>query len=278
MAYTRDCSCRPKTKGSLAFSLDQGLTIKDVPDSSSFAARPNVLVRALTWLGGHERAVLFALAGIAAGVWLFAELADQVVDGGTQMLDHKILLSMRRPSDHAPLGPPWLQVAARDITALGGMTVLGIVTVFVTACLALDGRRNMALSVFGSIAGGLILGSILKHFFERPRPDLVPYMVYAASSSFPSGHSMMSAVTYLTLGALLARSHEKKSLKAYFLTAATLLTIAVGVSRVYMGVHWPSDVLAGWTAGSVWALCCWLVARAMQRRGVLERGNGRSVT
>jgi undecaprenyl-diphosphatase len=82
---------------------------------------------------------------------------------------------------------------------------------------------------------------------------------------------MMSAVTYLTLGALLARSQERKRLKAYCLLLAVMLTVAVGVSRVYLGVHWPTDVLAGWTAGSVWAVLCWLVARRLQTRHTLER-------
>jgi undecaprenyl-diphosphatase len=82
---------------------------------------------------------------------------------------------------------------------------------------------------------------------------------------------MMSAAIYLSLGALLARSHERKRLKAYFLLIAALLSFLVGITRVYLGVHWPSDVLAGWTAGAVWALVCWLSARWLQGRRALER-------
>jgi len=140
--------------------------------------------------------------------------------------------------------------AARDITALGGPTVLTLFTAAACLFLVLDGKKHMALFVFGSIASGLLLSNLLKDSFDRPRPDIVPHEVYAASYSFPSGHSMLSAITYLTLGAMLARSHERKLLKAYFLLTAVVLTVLVGITRVYLGVHWPTDVLAGWTAGA----------------------------
>jgi undecaprenyl-diphosphatase len=128
----------------------------------------------------------------------------------------------------------------------------------------------MALFACASVAGGMIVSGLLKDVFDRPRPEIVPHLAYASSSSFPSGHSMMSAVTYLTLGALLARSHERKALKAFFLLVAALLCFMVGVTRVYLGVHWPTDVLAGWTAGAVWALMCWVTARWLQSRKTLE--------
>jgi undecaprenyl-diphosphatase len=149
--------------------------------------------------------------------------------------------------------------------------VLGLVTAITAGFLALSGKRHMALFVCGSVASGVIVSTILKDLFHRPRPDLVPYAASASGASFPSAHSMMSAVTYLTLGALLARSHKRKRLKAYSLLLAMLLTFAVGVTRVYLGVHWPTDVLAGWTAGAVWALLCWLTARWLQNRRALER-------
>ena len=227
--------------------------------------------RPLTWLGAHEMTVLLALASIVAGVWVFALLADEVVEGGTQAFDEKLLLAFRHSGDHAPLGPPSVQQAARDITALGGVAVLTVVTAIAAGFLALDGRRHMALFVCGSVGSGLAVSTILKDSFHRVRPDLVPFDVFVSGASFPSGHSMMSAVTYLTLGALLARSQSRKRVKAYFLLIALLLTTAVGVTRVYLGVHWPTDVLAGWTAGAVWALLCWLAARRLQSRHTLER-------
>lgn len=226
--------------------------------------------RFLSWLGGHERAVLLALAGVVAGVWLFALLADEVVEGGTKAFDQRLLLTFRHGDTRNLLGPPAVQEAARDITALGGVAVLTLVTVIAAGFLALDRKKHMALFVLGSVLGGQVLGTILKDLFQRPRPDLVPFSAYASGASFPSGHTMMSAVTYLTLGALLARSQERRRVKAYLLLVAIFLTFAVGVTRVYLGVHWPTDVLAGWTAGAVWALICWLTARKLQSRRTLE--------
>jgi undecaprenyl-diphosphatase len=228
-----------------------------------------VHLRFLAWLGGHELAILLAIGGIAAGVWMFDMIAGKVAEGGPQAFDRTLLLAMRRPGDLAPIGPPALQNAARDITALGGVVVVGLLTVVTSGFLALDGKRRMALFVFGSVLSGLIASTILKELFVRTRPDLGARA--ASGSSFPSGHSMMSAITYLTLGALLARSQERKRLKAYSFLVAVLLTFLVGVSRVYLGVHWPTDVLAGWTAGAVWALLCWLAARWLQSRRALER-------
>jgi len=230
----------------------------------------SLLVRVFAWLGGHELGVLLAVAGVAGGVWMFAALADEVMEGGTRAMDRKLLLAMRRPGDLAPIGPPAVQEAARDITAIGGVTILSLLTVITSVFLALDGKRHMALFMFGSVTSGLIAGAILKDAFQRPRPELVPYAAGVSGSSFPSGHSMMSAVTFLALGALMARSQKRRLLKAYFLLTAVTLTFLVGVSRVYLGVHWPSDVLAGWTAGAVWALLCWLTAQWLQRRHTLE--------
>jgi undecaprenyl-diphosphatase len=227
--------------------------------------------RFLSWLGAHEMTVLLALAGIVTGVWIFALLADEVVEGATKAFDQKLLLVFRHSDTHTPLGPPAVQEAARDITALGGTVVLTLITGIAAGFLALDGKKHMALFVCGCVLGGVAASTILKDAFQRPRPDLVPYSVYVSGASFPSGHSMMSAVTYLTLGALLARSQNRKRLKAYFLLVAIFLAFAVGVTRVYLGVHWPTDVLAGWTAGAVWALLCWLAARRLQSRRTLER-------
>jgi undecaprenyl-diphosphatase len=231
----------------------------------------NPLIRFLSWLGSHEMGLLLAVAGVAAGVLMFAEIADQVEDGGTQKLDRAVLLSMRHP-DLTPRGPRFVQESARDITALGGVTVLSMLTIGVCIFLALDGRRNMALFVAASVTSGLLMSTLLKHIFNRPRPDLVPFSVYVTTTSFPSGHSMLSAVTYLSLGALLARAQQRRLLKAWFMLSAILITLLVGVSRVYLGVHWPSDVVAGWTAGAVWALICWRTAEWLQRRHRLESG------
>ena len=234
-------------------------------------ARQNILFRFLGWLGGHELAILLALFSIAGGVWAFAAIATEVKEGETRGFDREVLLAMRRPGDLAPIGSPAVQEAARDLTSLGGTTLLGLITLITGGFLALDGKRYMALFACASVVGGMVLSDLLKDIFQRPRPEIVPHLAYASNTSFPSGHSMMSAVTYLTLGALLARSHERKAVKAFSILVAALLCFMVGVTRVYLGVHWPTDVLAGWTAGAVWALLCWVVARWLQGRRTLER-------
>jgi undecaprenyl-diphosphatase len=232
--------------------------------------RQGVLWRWLGWLGGHELGILVLLFAIAAGTWAFAALASDVKEGETFGFDRRILLAMRHPGDLRPIGSPAFQEAVRDVSALGGVTVLGLVTGIAASFLMLDGKSRMAWFAAGSVAGGMVVAELLKDIFQRPRPEIVPHIAYAANSSFPSGHSMMSAVTYLTLAALLARSQERRRLKAYFLLLAALLTFLVGVSRVYLGVHWPTDVLAGWTAGAVWAMLCWVAARRLQGQKTLE--------
>jgi undecaprenyl-diphosphatase len=134
----------------------------------------------------------------------------------------------------------------------------------------MSGKRRSALLVAGSIALGTILSTILKLVFDRPRPDLVPHGMDVYTLSFPSSHAMMSALVYLTLGALLARTQKSVRLRIYLLVCAILLTFLIGVSRLYLGVHWPTDVLAGWAVGSCWALLSWLVARWLQRKGPVE--------
>jgi undecaprenyl-diphosphatase len=149
----------------------------------------------------------------------------------------------------------------RDLTALGSTSVLVFIVVSVIFYLLLAGKAKAALFIFASVAGGQVLSSLLKLGVERPRPDLVSHLAEVYTLSFPSGHAMLSAVTYLTLGSLLARVLPGRMLKTYVLAVAVIATLLVGISRVYLGVHWPSDVLAGWCAGSAWAMLCWLISR-----------------
>jgi undecaprenyl-diphosphatase len=218
-----------------------------------------------------EFVVLVALLVIVAGTWAFAELAGEVLEGQTQKIDEAIVRAMRRPDNPAvPIGPDWLAESARDVTALGGMAVLLLVTAGVAGFLLLSRKAATMWFVVGATTGGAALSLALKAAFDRPRPDVVPHLAYVYTSSFPSGHSMMSAVVYLTLGALLARSVARKRLKLYLLAIAVLLTAMIGITRVYLGVHYPTDVLAGWSAGLVWATLCWLLARLLQRKGTIE--------
>jgi undecaprenyl-diphosphatase len=219
----------------------------------------------------RELAVLIALVLAASAVWAFAELAGQVLEGETHAFDERILLALRSASDHAdPLGPDWVEESMRDVTALGSTGVLTFVTLAVAGFLVLQRKAHAALFVVLAVGGGMLLSTLLKMGFDRPRPDLVPHGAVVYTTSFPSGHSMMAAVAYLTLGALLARVQPRRRLKLYLLGLAILLTVAVGVSRVYLGVHWPTDVLAGWALGAAWALLCWAGALWLQRRGRVE--------
>ena len=227
--------------------------------------------RLLIWLGSHELKLLLAVAFVAGGSWAFVELADEVLEGETYSLDERLLLAMRNPADlHDPIGPGWLEEMGRDFTALGGVGVLTLLTLAVAGFLLLQGKRRTMLFTLLCVGGGQAVSALLKLGIGRPRPDLVSHESIVYTASFPSGHSMMAAVTYLTLGAMLARSQRGTQVQAYLLTVAVLLTALVGVSRVYLGVHWPTDVLAGWTAGAVWAVMCWLLARPLQRRGRME--------
>lgn len=229
----------------------------------------------LRWLGSSELSVLVVLFAFMASCWTFIELADNVMEGDTSNFDRTILLSMRDPQNLSdPIGPRWVEEIGRDLTALGGTAVLTLLTLAVVGFLVLEGKRRMAAVLILATLGALGASTLLKLSIDRDRPNLVPHgsMVYTAS--FPSGHSMLAASTYLTLAALLARAHSNRRIKAYILLIAIVTTLLVGISRVYLGVHWPTDVLAGWTAGAGWALLCWLVARWLQLHGAVENENG----
>jgi undecaprenyl-diphosphatase len=157
-----------------------------------------------------------------------------------------------------------MQAVARDITALGSTTVLSLLVCVVTAFLLLSGRRRTALFVLVSTASGALATLLLKGFFARPRPDLLPHGDFVTTASFPSGHAMLSAIVYLTLGTLLARLVGAQRQKLYIMAVAVLLSALVGLSRVYLGVHWPTDVLAGWAAGAAWALGWWVVVEMVR--------------
>jgi undecaprenyl-diphosphatase len=235
----------------------------------------------LAGLLGHvsraEKSALAAACLAAASLFAFVEIADEMMEGDTTAFDTMLLLAFRDAADRAnPLGPAWLEVIMRDFTALGGVAVLTTVTILVTGFLVLTRKRHAAWMVVLSVASGVMLSNLMKWGFARPRPDLVPHATAVYSQSFPSGHAMLSAVVYLTLGALLARTQSDVRVKIYLLSTACVLTLLVGISRIYLGVHWPTDVLAGWTGGAGWALVCWVVMLWLQGKGKIEAPNGRN--
>jgi undecaprenyl-diphosphatase len=211
----------------------------------------------------------------AAGVAVFVMLASRLADGGPLPFDEPLMLLLRSTEDpSAPIGPPWLAGVARDFTALGSIGVVSFVTLVVGGHLMLQGRFRVALFVLAAVAIGIVLSSMLKLGFDRARPDLVPHGTTVYSPAFPSGHALVSAVAYLTLAALLAQVQPRRRLTIYLLGTAAALTVAIGLTRVFLGVHWPSDVLAGWAAGVVWAALCWLAASRLDRRGRLQEPDG----
>ena len=201
-----------------------------------------------------------ALFVSAAAFLAFAELASDVIEGENHQIDTTILLMMRGADLADPLGPPWAEEMMRDITALGGVAVLTLVTIFSAIYLLLRKRKDLVLYLAAAAITGTVLSNLLKAGFSRPRPDIVPHEIVVYTASFPSGHSLVAAVIYLTLGVILAEAQTRYRLKIYILSVAIVLALLVGVSRIYLGVHWPSDVLAGWLAGSAWAFMFWIVA------------------
>jgi undecaprenyl-diphosphatase len=215
--------------------------------------------------------VPLALLAVAAGAFLlFGHLAGEVMEGDTASFDRALLLALRDPADLTVLfGPPWLGEAARDITALGGTAVLLLVSAAVIVFLILLRRPGTAVLVLAATGGGTVLSALLKEVIGRTRPDVVPHAVLVQSASFPSGHAMLSAVTYLTIAALLVPVVPRRAARAFVILSAVALVLLIGASRVFLGVHWPTDVLAGWCVGAAWAVLCGLAAHWLRRRGAV---------
>jgi undecaprenyl-diphosphatase len=235
------------------------------------AVWPHVLAR----VKPKDRNELALLLGGVIFLLLFltvSKLASEVLQGDTQQFDKQILVALRDPANPSrPIGPRWLLSGALDITALGSATVLGLAVFAVAGFLLLQGRWRTAVFVALASLGGWFLNGVLKQLFQRPRPDVVPHLRDVMSMSFPSGHALTSAVVYLTLGALTMHIAERRLTKLYCMAVAILLTVLVGATRVYLGVHYPTDVLAGWLIGFSWALLCWMVERSLERRAGLKR-------
>ena len=225
-----------------------------------------------TLLAAAETRWLAFLIAVVLGLWAFGAIMGEVLEGETAAFDREVLLALRVPGDIAqPIGPHFVQELMRDCTALGGVAFLYFLTVAVTGYLFLAGRRRNAVTLLIVVVAGQLLSTGFKHLVDRPRPDLVPHGSFVSSASFPSGHSMMSAVVYLTLAVMVARLQTRLSLKIYVMALASFVTVLVGVSRVYLGVHWPTDVLAGWALGAAWAILCWAVVDWFDADGAPRR-------
>jgi undecaprenyl-diphosphatase len=212
-----------------------------------------------------EIAALSALLIIALGVMTFVEVADDMTEADGQGFDQAVLHWLQ-PVAGQPRGPWWLHEAAADLTSLGGISVLTLFAVIALAFLLIQRKRLSALLLVVGLVGGVALSEGLKALFERERPPIAYQAVETLNASFPSGHALLSTVFYLTLGVMLTRAFPKKRLKAFVLGAAILIALLIGLTRVYLGAHWASDVIAGWCAGAAWAMALWLVAYAIERR------------
>jgi len=223
---------------------------------------------AVRWLTGQEAGVLLAALAIVLALLAFSKTAGEMREGDLREFDDGVLRMMRSADDPSvPVGPAWLVQVAIDVTALGGTGVLATILLIVVGYLALEGRYDAIALIVVATAGGGLLSEVLKWWFARKRPEIVPHLINVGSASFPSGHSLLAVVTYLTLGAVLARFVRRRRSRTYCIVVSLLLALLIGLSRVYLGVHYPTDVLAGWSAGLAWALPCWLVARYLQYRG-----------
>ena len=193
---------------------------------------------------------------------LFGVLTLLVSSETTQAFDESVIQALRHQGDGGlPIGPRWFIELARDFTALGGYGVLVTLTILVTTFLVLERKPHRAKFAGLTIGSGYLLSMALKHLVGRPRPDMVPWLSFPHSSSFPSGHSMMSAIVYLTMGLMLSELASHRRVKVFLAVSPLIIAAAVGFSRVYMGVHYVTDVAAGWSAGIFWALLCWLIVR-----------------
>jgi len=229
----------------------------------------------LARLKTRDRGELALLAGAFVFVLLLLiviKLAAEVLEGDTLKFDRRILLALRNPQDPSlPIGPRWLVSAALDMTALGSPTVIGLTVMAVSGFLLLHGMWRNGLFVAFATGSAFVIDEALKQFFQRARPHVVPHLREVMTMSFPSGHALMSAVVYLTLGALSMRIAERRLTKFYCMAMAMLITVLVGASRVYLGVHYPTDVIAGWLIGLSWALLCWMLERTLERRAGWKR-------
>ena len=241
----------------------------------------NILLDPRRWLFREQRflALFVASAALIAG---FVALAGEMQEGETHAFDIAILEALRQPGNPAQLiGPGWLQSAATDITALGGVTVLALVSALAIAFLLLRGRWRQAVFTTVATAGGALMGALLKSLFARSRPEVVPHLVEVTSLSFPSGHSLNSAIVYLTLAVMIARSFTDRTSRVFTVSVAVVLVLAIGCTRVLLGVHYPTDVLGGWTLGAAWALMVGMVADVLQKQHRIEQpsnGQGEAET
>ncbi|MDQ2890961.1 MAG: phosphatase PAP2 family protein [Gemmatimonadota bacterium] len=220
---------------------------------SAAIKKTNSLTAAL----GFVLIIGFVAAAITG--WVFTELAETVQSGATLGFDDTVLRWM------AAHQSALATTAALELTALGTGTVVVMMTVVTGMFLALTGQRRPAILLVAATIGGLALNLVLKLHYHRPRPHIIPWATDVVSSSFPSGHAMNSVIVYGTIAYLAARLSTTRWLRAVTQLMAVIVVIGICASRVYLGVHYPSDVLGGAIVGAAWAVLCMSALEAVQR-------------
>jgi undecaprenyl-diphosphatase len=209
------------------------------------------------WLSLAQRQSGLVIMVLGIGVFLlaFREIGEAVGAGDARAFDHAIYQALRPPaSAEKSLSVIWTNIAAADFSAMGSVSVLAFIVVMVCGLFLCLRRRAEAAVLLVASGGGLALTNFLKDIFHQDRPPLTPEMAAGLNASFPSGHAMLSATVYLTLGALIGHFAERRLIRLYVLGVAILLTLMIGFSRIYLGLHWTTDVLGGWCVGAAWAL------------------------
>jgi len=216
--------------------------------------RSGCLNSTLRFIGQHVRGFSGAVVSAFAISFIIALLAtvafilfSQIVLGGwTQAGDDAVLQWFARHRS------PLLDSFMREVTALGSIGILAIVASIASVFLWLTHHRWSVLILLAGIIGGWTANSILKIWFERPRPTIVPPLAEVGSLSFPSGHAMTSMIVYGSIAYLLTRFEPTRNIRRATVVATLLLIVLIGISRVYLGVHYPSDVVGGYIAGLAW--------------------------
>jgi undecaprenyl-diphosphatase len=216
--------------------------------------------------GTADRLPVALFAVLTLGVFAFLAIADEMAEGELRKIDEWLFLGLRTAGDPSqPLGPAWLQETALEITAIGGFPLIVLTLVAVAGFFIVTKRYGAALYAVLSVGSGALLSQTLKQYYGRPRPDLVDHLDVVHTLSFPSGHALVTTVAYLTLASIVIGFLESRRARIYVLSVAVLVAVIVGVSRVYLGVHWPSDVAAGWALGAAWASFSWLIVHFLTR-------------
>ena len=214
----------------------------------------------------RESILLAVLVLMGTTGWIFHDIQDDIRSGTPSDLDERILLLFRVPGSPEVLrGPGWIENAVRDLTSLGGRAVLTLVTLAVSGFFLLRRQFRPLIFLWIVVISGTVLMGELKTFYARPRPGLSLRLAGESSLSFPSGHAMMSTMIYMTLAVMVAEFQKSGRLRVYIVGFAAFLATLIGLTRVILGMHYPSDVVAGWTVGLCWALFCWLVAHWLKR-------------